>query len=130
MAHNPNVQRIKHRWALMRPMRDALIAFTLFLLATVTVGSSPLSATPAQLGHPVSQSKTAAFNALASADESPMVELATARADASNAVFRKTSAGAAWILLAAAIAALCATNLAIIRHVRTAYALPSRRKKS
>jgi hypothetical protein len=58
-----------------------------------------------------------------STDVPAMVEIATtSSSQAPDAVYRRTSATAAWLLLSLAFSLLIAFNMAILRHMRRAYA--------
>ncbi|MGL4397556.1 MAG: hypothetical protein ACRCS9_13530 [Hyphomicrobium sp.] len=119
------------RW---QALRDAVMAFSLLLVATVALGANPSSALPGVVGGVASVQARAATPglaqpALADADDRTIVEIATvSSASSPDAVYRRTSGVAALGLLMAAISALAALNLALFRHLREAYADPRKRK--
>ena len=69
--------------------------------------------------------QTHVLPALGEADNPPIIEIATtASATSPDAVYRRTSTAAAWLLLSFAFSLVAALNLAFIRHMRRAYANP------
>lgn len=117
---------------LMRPAADALATWVVFAVITMSVACGPLWAKPNLTNIAQVQSAAAAPIALKAAGDSnpaPLIEIATTQsANSPNAVYRRTSAGAAWLLLSAAVSLLVALNLALFRHLRHAYAGPARRR--
>ncbi|MGQ0456925.1 MAG: hypothetical protein ACT4OU_07675 [Hyphomicrobium sp.] len=111
-------------------MRDALAAGAVFALV-----SSPLVCSPSIAGpHGASATMAAvapaplANPALADDEPAPLVQIATASSPSGpDAVYKRTSADAAWLLLGLAFSVLAALNLATFRHVRRAYVRPVRR---
>lgn len=112
----------KHRLA-MRPVADAIVAFALFVCVSVMAGAGPTAANPhiQAAGH-VQSLSPAAQAAIASTGEQPaIVEIATTSPRAADAVYKRTSETAAWLLLSLAVSLLVAFNLAILSHMRRAY---------
>jgi hypothetical protein len=121
--------RAKLRYKLVRPALDALAAFAVFGIAALTLNCAPSSASPNTFVTPSLQKS--AFQtvnpALAEAGVRPLVEIATTSSPNNpDAVYRRTSAQAAWSLLAIAFSLAVALNLAVFRHLRQAYAHPRR----
>jgi hypothetical protein len=119
-----NTLRARRRWQAVRPAADALAALALFTLVTVTIGAGPTSANPHIPAAHLRMQTHAAQPALGlSTDVPAMVEIATtSSSQAPDAVYRRTSATAAWLLLSLAFSLLIAFNMAILRHMRRAYA--------
>jgi hypothetical protein len=69
---------------------------------------------------------TPAMKAVAEPGPLPIVQIATATSPA-DAVYRQTSVTAAWGLLGVAFSLMAALNLALLRHLKRAYATPLRR---
>lgn len=126
--------RIAARWrrrrALARPALDAAAAFALFVALSVTFASAPTSANPHYYPGSATQftqpgTPPAVTAAIADEVVRPIVEIATtSSANAPDAVYRRTSSAAAWLLLSFAFSVLAAVNLAFVRHMRRAYASP------
>lgn len=122
----------KARSIFVRPIIDAAAAFVLLCMASVLIGIGPSSASP-QLPPPTASYAMSATpvlqKAIASAgDQHAAIEIATtSSADSANAVYGRTSVQAAWILLLLSTSAIIALNLALYRHMRTAYT-PRRRR--
>lgn len=122
----------KARSILFRPMIDAAAAFALLCIVSLSLGIGPTSASPqtppptasyAMIATPVMQ------KAIASAgDRHAAIEIATtSSANNPNAVYGRTSIQAAWMLLLLSTSAIIALNLALYRHMRSAYT-PRRRR--
>lgn len=109
------------RFSPLRTAADAAVALVLFVLATMTLASAPTSANPSVPAY--THFAPAAQRALADADDTPaLVEIATTSSpQAADAVYRRTSATAAWILLSLSFSLLIAFNMAMLRHMRRAY---------
>lgn len=114
---------------LWRPLLDAAAAGILFTLVSSTVicnharaGTTPIGF--AGIAHVVAKDSIA-VNAVAEKEPLPIVHIATASSPA-DAVYRQTSVTAAWSLLGVAFSLMAALNLAMLRHLKRAYA-PSRR---
>ncbi len=111
-----------------KPLRDAIVAFAVFPVIALTAGSGPIHAGPSVTSHlslPAAAVKAVDDNAPA-----PVVQIATVAAnDEADAAYRRTSFGAAWILLGASFALVVALNMAMARHLRQAY-VPRRRRSS
>ena len=126
----PAAVRLKDRTKLLRPAFDALAALAVFALVSVGLTSAPSAASPGPSTFAVSYETSAsiAVKALGDVNDRPVIEIATTSSPANaDAVYRRTSTDAAWGLLALAFSILAALNLAIVRHLRHAYALPRRR---
>lgn len=118
---NATSWRARRRWLRLRPAIDAGVALGLFVLISLTVASAPTSANPQFPAHPAQFTVT--VPAVADAGETPsVVEIATTTPQASDAVFRRTSSTAAWVLLSFTFSLLIAFNMAVLRHMRRAYA--------
>lgn len=117
--------RSRRRSLVPRPAIDALAAFLLFLAATMSIGIAPTAAHPNLAYGSAGLRQTQVLHALGEADDQPIIEIATtASATSPDAVFRRTSTAAAWVLLSFAFSLVAALNLAFIRHMRRAYANP------
>lgn len=116
-------QRAKRRMLGFRPAIDAGVALVLFVLISVTLGSAPTSAFPQLPGHGAQSGRSAAIAAVAGASDTPaIVEIATTSSpQAPDAIYRRTSSGAAWLLLCLTFSLLIAFNLAMLRHMRRVY---------
>lgn len=127
-----NSLRASRRWQSARPAADALAALALFTLVTVTFGAGPTSANPHIPAAQLHVQTHGAQRALGSSDDVPaLVEIATTSSPhAADAVYRRTSESAAWLLLSLAFSLMIAFNMAILRHMRRAYAPKSGRSRS
>lgn len=107
----------------VRPALDAAFALAFFAFITAVAGSAPTSANPHMPGQ-VGHLAPATTPALAHGTDTPtVVEIATTTSPyAADAVYRRTSVSAAWVLLSFAFSVLIAFNLAVLRHMRRAYA--------
>lgn len=115
-------KRQARRRALM-PVRDAVIAFAAFWILVLTAGSAPLMAGPSAGVTTNFALSNQVQKAIASDEPAPVVQIATVAAnDEADAIYRRTSFGAAWVLLAASFALTAALNLAFIRHLSRVYA--------
>jgi hypothetical protein len=110
------------------------LAFALFLLVTLTFDSAPSAAAPYAAPYPYNMHAVTeplqlqAEPALAEAADAPIIEIATTSSPKNpDAVYRRTSATAAWLLLSLTFSFLAAFNLALLRHMRKVYASPRRR---
>jgi hypothetical protein len=109
----------------MRPAADAFAALALFVCVSIMAGAGPTSANPHVLaaGQVHSFSPAAQAAIASSDDEASIVEIATTSSSrAPDAIYGRTSATAAWLLLSLAFSLLIAFNMAILRHMRRAYA--------
>lgn len=105
-----------------KPARDALIAFAVFPLLALTVGSGPLLAGPTAVATVDFGNSAAVIKALDDQAPAPVVQIATvAPHDEADALYRRTSFDAAWVLLGASFALIVALNLAVARHLSRAY---------
>jgi hypothetical protein len=114
----------------LRPLADAVLAGIAFTLVSSTLicnhakaGTTPIAF--AGIEHAAS-AKAAAIKAVAEPGPLPIVQIATASSPA-DAVYRQTSVTAAWSLLGVAFSLMAALNLALLRHLKRAYATPFRR---
>lgn len=114
---------------LVRPLVDAVVAGLLFTIVSSTLicnhakaGIVPAAFTGVAQAAP----QSAAEKAVAQPGPQPIVQIATATSSA-DAVYRQTSVMAAWGLLGVAFSLMTALNLAILRHLKRAYAVPARR---
>lgn len=117
---------------LFRPIIDAVAAFALLCIACLAIGIAPTSASPqpppptasyAMSATPVVQKAIAAAG-----DHHAAIEIATTTsANSADAVYGRTSVQAAWVLLMLSVSAIVALNMALYRHMRTAYS-PRRRR--
>jgi hypothetical protein len=109
---------------MFRPMLEAAV-WLIFGLTTVVATSAPVMAqiNPAAFaGVEFSVTPTTVI-AVGQADPAPLVGIATTSSVTSpDAVFRRTSASAAWGLLGIAFSILAVLNLAIFSHLRRTYA--------
>ena len=127
-AHLP-VTRMRVRVAFIRPAIDAAAALALFMFATMTLASAPTSANPHNFGAH-GQFASPATPAIADTGRPPIVEIATTSSpQAADAVYRRTSSAAAWVLLSFAFSLVAALNMAFLRHMRRAYANPRNRPR-
>lgn len=114
--------RRSFRLGLWRPVMDAAAAGAIFALVTTMliapVKAGPYPAAFSGIQRPASPGFT---QALAEPGPLPVIEIATASSPA-DAVYRQTSTSAAWGLLGVAFSILAALDLAILRHVKRAYA--------
>lgn len=118
-VRRPFWQEVRHGrggWFFVRPAIDAAVALVLFMIVSMTLTCAPSSA------NPQNPSSVAQLRSLV-AEERPIVEIATTSSpEAPDAVYRRTSFSAAWVLLSFAFSILVAFNLAFLRHMRRAYA--------
>jgi hypothetical protein len=119
------------RGKLLHPVRDAAAAFVVFGLISSAVTCAPSSASPnpgafaATHQTPADAAKKAVGDAN---DRTAVIEIATTSSPFNaDAVYKRTSSGAAWLLLASAFSMLAALNLAFLRHMRRVYVLPRKR---
>lgn len=118
-------RRARRRWLSVRPAVDAAAALAFFTLVGMMAGSVPTSANPHMAGHAGHASTTVSMAIANAADVPTIVEIATtASPNAADAVYRRTSTTAAWVLLSFAFSLVIAFNLAVLRHMRRAYARP------
>lgn len=119
----------KYRRLVWRPLVDAAAAGVLFTLVSSTIICNHARAgiVPAAFGGvALAAQNSAAEKAVAEPGPQPIVQIATATSPA-DAVYRQTSTMAAWGLLGVAFSLMTALNLAILRHLKRAYAVPARR---
>jgi hypothetical protein len=123
-----SASRPKLRYAFIRPALDACAAFGLFVLMTLALSSGPSSASPHHfLSAPVAISQPAS-PALAEAGDGKIFEVTSKTSGvATSAAYRQTDMTSAWLLLSLAFSVLAAFNMALIRHLRQAYASPRNR---
>ena len=119
--------RTKTRNTLIRPALDAIGVFAILCILCLSIGTAPSSASPNAPRTSTFQSTAApmTMKAVGEADVQPVVEIATTSSPANpDAVYRRTSAQAAWTLLMIGLSITAALNLALLRHLRGAYAQP------
>jgi hypothetical protein len=130
--HAGSIRR-KYRRFLPRPLIDAAAAGLVFALVAAMLTSAPVTA-GTNPGAFAGLERAATANTVKAVGEPcplPIIEIATTNSPSdANAVYRRTSATAAWALLGIAFSLLAALNLALLRHLRRAYATPSRRPAS
>ena len=115
----------KFRYAFLRPARDACVAFGLFVLVSLALSSGPSSASPHRLLNPSPASKLLSEPAVATTSGQQIFNVAAKRSSViDSAANRQTDTAAAWLLLSLAFSLLTALNLALVRHLREAYANP------
>ena len=121
----------RKRWQTIRPAADALLALAMFVCVSALVGTGPTSANPHLPAAQIHAVSTTAQAALAtSSDEPTIVEIATTTSpQAPDAIYGRTSATAAWLLLSLAFSLVIAFNMAILRHMLRAYAPKSGRPR-
>ncbi len=128
-SYIPGLARSRIRQALLKSARDALIAGLAFTFMSAAVTSDQSNASP-QIPSAaiIANAAPLAVPALATDEPAPIVQIATtSSAGAPDAIYKRTSATAAWALLALAFSGLAALNVALVRHLRRAYARPVRR---
>ncbi len=121
-------RRAKLRYAFLRPALDACAAFALFVLVSLGLSSDPTSASPHHLLSPGLASHYVMDPAVAAPGDRQIFNVAArTTATADDAVYRQTGTAAAWLLLSFAFSLLAALNMALVRHLRQAYANPRKR---
>ncbi len=126
------VIRPKYRRFVILPIFDAALAAGLFALFTVLTASEPVRAgtNPAAFAGIERAATPVAVKAVGEPGPPPLIEIATTSSTSSkDAVYRRTSASAAWVLLGLAFSLLAAFNLTVVRHLRRAYVAPQRRPR-
>lgn len=120
--------RPRYRRLVLRPLMDAAIAGLVFTLVSTTLMCTHARAgtSPAAFAGIQHAAAPAAIKAVAEPAPLPVIAIATASSPA-DAVYRRTSASAAWGLLGVAFSLMAALNLAVLRHLKRAYATPVRR---
>jgi hypothetical protein len=122
--------RRKYRRFVLRPLIDAAAAGLAFALVATMLTSAPVTA-GTNPGAFAGLERAASASTMKAAGEPcplPIIEIATTSSPSdANSVFRRTSATAARALLGIAFSLLAALNLALLRHLRRAYATSSRR---
>ena len=124
------VRRRKARSILRKPLRDAVVAAALFALGSSAFVCDPTAASPNSPAAitAAKPSQSLVSQAVAANEPAALVQIATASSPAGpDAVYKHTSANAAWTLMAIAFSLLAALNLALVRHLRRAYVHPARR---
>lgn len=120
----PWPEAAKYRRLVIRPMLDAAV-WLIFGLTTLLAISAPVLAqiNPMAFAGLEFSVRPATVIAVGQAEPAPIVEIATTSSVTnSDAVFRRTSANAAWGLLGVALSILAVLNLAIFSHLRRTYA--------
>lgn len=118
LTARPRVRRM-----FLRPIIDAAAVFALLSLTGLACSSGPSKAGPhipptiSAMAMPPAVQK-----AIGPSDFRPVVEIATTSSPSNpDAVYRRTSIHAAWTLLMLSLSVIVALNLALYRHMRTAY---------
>jgi hypothetical protein len=126
-AHG-GAKRLPHRRFDWRPLRDAAVAAVAFLIVSSALACNNAKAGTASMAFAALEhgGHTIAVEAVAEKGPLPIVHIATAKSP-SDAVYRQTSATAAWGLLGVAFSILAALDLALLRHLKRVYATPFRR---
>lgn len=128
-----DVSRPKARSALIRPILDAAGTFAVLCFVCLSLGAAPSSASPNVTSFNTLQLVPSpdAIKALGQSDVRPVIEIATTSSpDNADAVYRRTSFQAAWVLLMLGLSLVAALNMALFRHMRNAYASPRRRAQT
>ena len=127
--HKLGAMRSRHGGLVFRPLVDAAMAGVIFTLVSSAIicthakaGIMPAAFTGVAQAAP----QPAVTKAVAEPAPLPLVQIATATSPA-DAVFRHTSSTAAWLLLGVAFSMMTALNLAVVRHLKRAYATPSKK---
>lgn len=135
--NSESVSRTRARSALIRPILDAAGTFAVLCLLCLSLGSflgaAPSSASPNVTGFNTLQLAPSpdAIKAIGQSDVRPVIEIATTSSPANaDAVYRRTSFQAAWVLLMLGLSLVAALNMALFRHMRNAYASPRRRAQT
>ncbi len=113
------------RMFLLRPVIDAAVAFTVLFLLCVSIGAAPLSASP-QMPPATSLQFTVTPLTLTALDRGKVVPVVQIAADGDAAIYHRTSMQAAWGLLLISLSIVAAFNMALVRHMMRAYAVPRR----
>ena len=123
-AENTTQDRTKVRKLLLRPAIDAAVVFSALCVFSIVCGPAPSSARPSIAG-PTGYAMTmspAVVEAIGISEPRPIVEIATTASPTSpEAVYRRTSAQTAWMLLLMSLSVIVALNMALFRHLRQAY---------
>ena len=123
-----NTSRPKLRNAFLRPARDACVAFGLFVLVSLALSSGPTSASPHRLLSPNPGFALLTTHAVATPGGQQIFNVAAKRSTVvSSEAYRPTDTTAPWLLLSLAFSLLAALNMALVRHLRQAYANPRKR---
>ena len=127
-VESARVSRPKLRYALLRPALDACAAFGLFVLVSLALSSGPSSASPHRLLSPGPAATLLTNPAVATPGDLKIFDVAARPSRAPvGAIDRQTDTAAAWLLLSLAFSVLAAFNMALVRHLRQAYANPRKR---
>jgi hypothetical protein len=122
-------KRPRRRGLGFRPLVDAAMAGLVFILVSSAIACTHAKAGIMPMGFTaVAQAAPRPYPTKAVAEQAPLplVQIATATSPA-DAVYRHTSQAAAWLLLGVAFSTMAALNLAVIRHLKRAYAAPTKR---
>ena len=121
----------KLRYTLLTPARDACVAFALFVLVSLALSSGPSSASPNHLLGPGPSFTLLANPAVATPGDQRIFNVAAkTSAIADGGASRQTDTAASWLLLSLAFSLLAALNMALVRHLRVAYANPRKNAKN
>jgi len=122
------MKRLRLRRLMLRPLCDAVLAGLVFTLVSSTLicNHAKAGTTPAAFAGIQHAAKPLSVTAVAERAPLPIVHIATASSPA-DAIYRQTSISAAWGLLGVAFSLMAALDLAVLRHLKRAYATPLRR---
>jgi hypothetical protein len=117
---------------MIRPILHGALAALVVGLLSMAMTSAPLRAGTIPCLASIERSAAPiAVKAIGEPGPAPLIEIATtASANDPNAVFRRTSATAAWGLFGASLSLLAALNLLFFRHLKRAYASPRRCRRT
>lgn len=124
-------KRRRSHFNAIRPFGEALAVFALCLIASLTLSSAQSAANPYRAHSIVAQFQMQTMPTIAEEGDRPLIEIATTSSvNSPDAVFRRTSWSAAWILLSLAFSIVATVNLALVRHMRHAYVKPRSRLRA
>ena len=122
--------RSKARMTLIRPAVDALAAFVVFAFAVLAWTCAPSSASP-NVPPSSAYQRMAAPEGFGSTQEAKSAAITAVAAKSTFGGPAELTAASerqiSWGLLAIAFSLLAALNLAVLRHLKQAYAMPRRR---
>ena len=116
------------RGQFLRPAVDAVAAFAVFAIASLTLASAPSSASPTGVSQFVAVPAPAQVRAVTNpGGGKTLTFVAGRRVETAAAAASQSSRQAAWSILGLGFSLLAAMNLAFFRHLRQAYAKPRKR---
>lgn len=116
-----------YRRHLLRPVLDAGAAFAIFTIASLTLASAPLSASPTGLSQ-IGPSLATSHTFVAPTGAETLTFASDRRIETASQPNTNAGRRTAWTLLGLGFSLLAALNLAILRHLRHAYADPRKRE--